>query len=431
MPTSPDAWAQLTAPAPASYSPLHITVGDLGPRAYKTTSIGGSPPDKLVRGCILGELRVKQGASRSQDARVAARELHAAIGDSEAKLIIFYCSPAYDLDALGAALCELFGADAPLIGCTTAGEITPLGYLEGSLTGVSLGGPGFRAATTQVNDLRNFEFARGDAAAQAVLEELRGCGVVPSGERCFGFLLADGLSMQEEPLVSAIYRNLGDIQLFGGSAGDGTRFAKTSLYYRGRFSTDCALFTLVCTDYPFRVFKTEHFLPSEDKMVVTGADPAHRIVTEINGEPAGREYARLVGLEVDKLTPLIFAAYPVVVKVGGSTFVRSIQKVNDDESLTFFCAIDEGIVLTVAKGVDLFENLEAAFTQVRREIGEPTVVLGCDCILRFIETGQRGLRERVGELFAKNRVIGFSTYGEQFNAMHVNQTFTGVAIGSR
>ena len=31
---------------------------------------------------------------------------------------------------------------------------------------------------------------------------------------------------------------------------------------------------------------------------------------------------------------------------------------------------------------------------------------------------------------AKNNVIGFATYGEQFNAMHVNQTFTGVAIGA-
>ena len=35
----------------------------------------------------------------------------------------------------------------------------------------------------------------------------------------------------------------------------------------------------------------------------------------------------------------------------------------------------------------------------------------------------------VSELLAANRVVGFSTYGEQFNAMHVNQTFTGVAIG--
>jgi hypothetical protein len=29
---------------------------------------------------------------------------------------------------------------------------------------------------------------------------------------------------------------------------------------------------------------------------------------------------------------------------------------------------------------------------------------------------------------ANNRVVGFSTYGEQINSMHVNQTMTGVAI---
>ena len=375
------------------------------------------------------QLRVKKGSSTSRDPRAAARELYQAIHDPEAALSIFYCSPDYDLAALGGALCELFGASAPLIGCTTAGEITPVGYLEGSITGVTLSGAGLAACTTLITDLRNFEFARGDAAATQALGQLRDQGLKPSGRNCFGFLLADGLSMQEEPLVSAIYRNLGDIQLFGGSAGDGVRFESTHLYHQGRFHTDCAIFTLVSSVYPFLVFKTQHFVPSAQKMVVTGADPARRIVTEINGEPAGLEYARMVGLEVDKLTPLIFATYPVVVTVSGTTYVRSIQKVNDDGSLTFFCAIDEGIVLTVAQGVDLVRNLEEAFSAVEQQIGRPAVVLGCDCILRFLETGQRGIRERVGEILAANNVIGFSTYGEQFNAMHVNQTFTGVAIG--
>ena len=375
-------------------------------------------------------VHARSGASTATDPRVAARELHAAIGTPDAAITIFYCSPAYNLDELGTALAELFGADAPMIGCTTAGEISPLGYLEGSITGVSLSGQGLLVQSALVEDLRNFEFSRGDTAAISAIQALEGRGIAVSGATCFGFLLADGLSMQEEALVSAIYRNLGDIQLFGGSAGDGVRFGATHLYFQGRFRTDCAIFTLVASPDPFMVFKTEHFVPSNKKMVVTGADPARRIVTEINGEPAGLEYARMVGLEVDKLTPLIFSTHPVVVRVGDGTFVRSIQKVNDDGSLTFFCAIDEGIVLTVASGVDLVRNLEEAFDQVRARLGNPTVVLGCDCILRFLETGQREIRTRVGEIFAANNVIGFSTYGEQFNAMHVNQTFTGVAIGA-
>lgn len=55
--------------------------------------------------------------------------------------------------------------------------------------------------------------------------------------------------------------------------------------------------------------------------------------------------------------PEIFANHPLVVRVGGTNFVRSIQKANEDGSLTFYCAIDEGIVLARAQGCDLSENL--------------------------------------------------------------------------
>ena len=37
----------------------------------------------------------------------------------------------------------------------------------------------------------------------------------------------------------------------------------------------------------------------------------------------------------------------------------------------------------------------------------------------------------IGDYLRRQRVIGFNTYGEQYNGMHVNQTFTGVAIGRR
>lgn len=375
-------------------------------------------------------LKVKKGASASRDARQAAQELYDAIYDPAAAIGIFYCSPSYDLTALGEALRELFG-DFPLIGCTTAGEISALGYLEGSLSGVSIGGGGLRAASVRLDGVSAFELSQGDALAQAAMKKLaRAPGAPASG--CFGFLLVDGLSMQEEGLVSAIYRNLGGgVPLFGGSAGDGTRFAETHLYHDGAFRRDCAVFTLIESPFAFTVFKTEHFVASENKMVVTAADPARRIVTEINGEPAAVEYARSVGLQVTELTPLIFASHPVVVSVGGELFVRSIQKVNDDGSVTFFCAIDEGIVLTVANGVDMVANLSAAFAGVKRDIGEPRLILGCDCILRYIETGQTGIRERIAQLMAEHNVVGFATYGEQFNAMHVNQTFTGVAISGR
>ena len=159
------------------------------------------------------------------------------------------------------------------------------------------------------------------------------------------------------------------------------------------------------------------------------ADPAKRIVHEINAEAAAEEYARIIGLNMNALTPLTFARFPVLVRVGGDYYVRSIQRANEDGSLTFFCAIDEGVVLTLARHEDILENLKQFFCQVRQEMGPPQLVVGFDCILRSLEVEVRQVRHLTGRLLAANNVIGFSTYGEQFNAMHVNQTFTGVVIG--
>ncbi len=370
-------------------------------------------------------LNVKKGTSTSTDPAVAAQELADAILQPGISFALFYCSPKYDLEQLGAELSKHFEG-VELIGCTTAGEIAPIGYLDGALTGVSIASPDFTAATTRIDDLANFEMGR---AVQAATEVTKKLGESDAGD-VFGFLLIDGLSCQEEAVVSALYGALGRVDLFGGSAADGTDFGTTYIYHDGAFRSDAAVFTLIRTQRPFVVFKTEHFVSSDKKMVVTEADPARRIVSEINGEPAAQEYAEMVGLKIEELTPMVFATHPVVVRVGGEYFVRSIQKVNDDGSLTFFCAIDEGIVLTVAQGVDLTENLEGAFERVKAQVGEPELVLGCDCILRNLELEQREIKPQIAKIFSDNNVIGFATYGEQFNAMHVNQTFTGVAIGA-
>ena len=50
---------------------------------------------------------------------------------------------------------------------------------------------------------------------------------------------------------------------------------------------------------------------------------------------------------------MVFATHPLLVRLGGAEHVRSIQKANPDGSLTFYSAIDEGLVLTLARSLDL------------------------------------------------------------------------------
>lgn len=190
------------------------------------------------------------------------------------------------------------------------------------------------------------------------------------------------------------------------------------------------MLVLISTSLPFKIFKTQHFISTDERLVVTEADVAERRVIEINGFPAAQEYARLLGIDSKELDTSHFATSPVVVMIDGTDYVRSISGVNSDGSLSFFCAIEEGLVLRVAHGENLVENLEGTFDAIHKEIGEPQLVIGCDCILRNQEVTQNNQKTQVGKIFSDNNVIGFSSYGEQFQGVHVNQTLTAIAIGN-
>ena len=69
-------------------------------------------------------------------------------------------------------------------------------------------------------------------------------------------------------------------------------------------------------------FKTQHFVPSDERLVVTAADPARRLVSEINGSPAAAEYARILGVSAAELAPESFAASPMVVLIADTEKVR-------------------------------------------------------------------------------------------------------------
>ncbi|MGE3164958.1 MAG: FIST N-terminal domain-containing protein [Planctomycetota bacterium] len=357
-------------------------------------------------------------------------DLEAALDLPQTSLIVTFFSSTIDRETLGVAVRSRLG-ETPVIGCTSAGEIGPEGFSSGGLTAFALPTEGFRTAVMSIPDVGNFSVTRAAEVVQALQDSLPDDAPPATRANSFVLLLIDGLSRCEEPVASALDAALGGIPLFGGSAGDGLEFASTGVLANGQVTAGSAVVALIQTDFEFEVFKTQHVVPTPDKLVVTAADPERRVVSELNGEVALSEYARVIGVDPETITPAHFAANPVVVRIGGADYVRSIQKAEPDGSLTFLCAIDEGLVLTLARVEDLEGALDETLTGLEQRLGEPQLVIACDCILRRLEIERHGLGPAVGERLARFNVVGFSTYGEQIGGLHVNQTMTGVAIGKR
>lgn len=369
--------------------------------------------------------------SDAPDTEAFAREVDAEARSIDARFaLIFFSQSLVDADRLAASL----QAHAPGLrhaGCSTAGEITPDGLEEGHILALLFPAHSFSVVSSMVEGLSMSSMDKITDEVETLRRRL--CNTAPAGhgDNVFALCFIDGLSYAEEAVTSAIHWGLDDIPLIGGSAGDDLKFETTRLISDGRVASDSAIVVLIATLVPFHVFKTDNFIPTEEKLVVTASDPDHRIVREFNAGVAAEEYAASVGIGPQTLTPLSFASHPVVVKVGGEYYCRSIQKMNPDGSLSFFCAIDDGIVLSIAKPKSMVESTQAALKEVERRLGRIDMILGFDCVLRRLDARNRQVFREISELYRNSRVIGFGTYGEQYRSMHLNQTFTGIAFGEK
>ena len=377
--------------------------------------------------------QVKQGvttaASQQTNPCRAAEELAGALRHEHLGFVLFFCSAEYDLDALAEALESSFPT-TPLSGCTTAGEITPEGYDRGSIVAIGFDRRLFAIETALIDDLDHFELADAQPLVDTLLERCRQQAIAPINEHSFALTLLDGLSSREEQVLATLDAALGRIPSFGGSAGDDNHLSHTHVYTAGRFYTRAAVVVMINTRLPFEVFSTHHLIPLAHKLVVTEADREQRRVIELNGLPAAQVYAELVGIIPEQLSAAIFARHPLAVRIGGQHYVRSIQGVNSDGSLSFYCAVENGIVLTAMQPTPLLDDLKVMLAGVSARLGTPSMIIACDCFLRRMELEALAHLDQASQLLCQAGVVGFNTYGEQHHGMHVNQTFTGVAFGS-
>src|SRR5690554_2524983 len=371
---------------------------------------------------------VQVASSCIRDPRSADRDVASQLRQQHLGYVLFFCSAEYDLARLGKALESEFPAIG-VSGCTSAGEITSAGYDRGCITAIGFDRRYFAIECALIREMDRFSLPDAQSVIDDLLSRCRDAGLAPIKGNTFAITLLDGLSSREELVLATLNSALGSIPQFGGSAGDDEHLADTHVFYEGRFYAGAATVLLVNTPLDFRVFSTHHLAEGSEKLIVTDACPDSRTVYELNAEPAADAYARAVGTTVDALSREVFALRPLGVKIGGHYFVRSIQRVNADKSLTFYCAVETGVVMTAMQPGSLLDAVRDQLETSERIVGKPLVTIGCDCFLRRLEAELLGESEAVSNFLRDHKVVGFNTYGEQFNGMHINQTFTGVVIG--
>ena len=363
--------------------------------------------------------------------RDVANEILANVKCDEIELLLFHTSTLFDLDAVAKEITARF-PHVNIVGCTSAGEFNKNGYGTEKLLAVAFLKNEFSIATALVPNLGEVNFDEAHDIASGLRRALQGRERRYDTEQHFVISVLDGLTRHEEHFLETFATAFGNIPHLGGSAGDDLKLEATYVFYNGEFHRDAAVLLLVGTGKPFTVFSIDHINSPVSKLVVTHADPESRTVYEINGEPAAQYYASLLGMKAEDLTPDVFSMFPLAVMVGGKYFIRSIQKVDlATNGITFYCAVDIGIILTFVQLGDCIEALESKLDKLRAQLGEPEFVYACDCFLRRLEIQQGKNDHEIRRLQQRYNVAGFNAYGEHIHSVHLNQTFTGVYFAAQ
>jgi len=386
-----------------------------------------SPPAEPVRAVppAAGRSRrrpVFRSAGSTAPGAAAVAEVAARLGDDAGLVLAFVAdgAPGPVADALTAWMGDR------VVGCTSAGGIGPGGYRRSGVVAVALGGPGVTARTVRLAG------AEGDDVPPVALEGVRRAATAAAGTPAFAVLLVDGLSLPEDDLAEHVRAALGGLPLIGGSAADALRFEAAGVLAGGTFRPGTATVTVITVPGPVRPFRVQHHTAAGPALVVTGADPGGRTVRCLNGRPAVAEYARVTGTDPAAVDVAALAVRPLLVQAGGGAWVRGVRAVEPDGALRLLATVERGTVLRVARPVsaaDVTGAVGAVLDGLRSELGGLAGVLAFESVLRRLEVEALGADAAMDGLLSGAGAAGFSTFGEQYDAVHVNHTLVGLAFG--
>ena len=374
--------------------------------------------------------------TNARDAVAAAEDLCTQIGRTKPKLVVMFASRDRDQQALNAAMRERL-PETRLLGATTGGEIDRDGMHEGSVVVAALSGD-FEVGLGIGHDMSRDAAKAGEVAIRNAAREL---GARPDdlGSRKFGALVIDdGFAFRkEELLLGVMAMNQGLVAVGGGASDSESDPAKQSsvVHVDGVVATNSAAIALFKTDAPWAALRSHWYTPTGQVIRITKIDHTAKRALEIDGKPAAKRYAELLGVGVDDLEfgkPAGFAVRPTALRVGREYFIRAPWKPLEDGSILFANMLEEGTELELVKITDIVESTRRFLeVELPARVSSPRAALLFHCSGRkWYAAGAGKTAELSAAFHGAPPCAGMNVHFEIYCGFHINTTLTALAFGA-
>jgi len=406
---------------------------------------------------------IKTGYSVAKDEKSAIQEAVKGtlkeLKDENVSFAVLFASSRYNPQKLMAeynSIDKLKGV--PMVGCTTAGEISEKKFSRGGLVFLALSSEYVRASAVMVNNLARNPFKAGREAAVKAFKKLdvqfnlaataflkKNPAAMVNFKPITFIPLLDGMCSRPEEAMKGILEAGGSFTpIIGGVAGDDAKFKKTYQFCNGQATTDSMALLAINSDLKIGFGYSHGYKPTEKKAVVTKTEG--RFVHEINNKPALNEYAKLIGVSKDELKKNwanYNVKYPLaVIEFNQSNLLMKYATSMEGDSLNFAADVpqDATIVLMQCDKKSIVEASKEAVKGAMKDSGSKKVAgaIIFDCICRGMTIGDDGAQKQVKLM--KNELkapfVGFETYGEEgyfglkYGAtVHHNETMMVIVFG--
>ncbi len=372
----------------------------------------------------MSELSVSVGQSNNEDSFKAGQQAASeALGkhNGTAHALVVLGSPRFDHAQLLAGIISVTG-NVPMVGGTTAGEISTSGFSTESVVIMALSSDVLGFVTGIGLNMRQDETACGVALAEDLGNK------IPTKEALSLLIFPDGMGGDGVKVIEGLHSVMGaGFEIVGGYLGDGEDFGTTYQYYDGNVYTDSIPGLLVRGKESFRtgIGVRSGFESIGNRFWCTESEG--NVVKKFDNAAALDLYTEFLGEERSQRLPGVCLEYPFglideKVSIGGKEYFQlrcGLAVDHEKKTITLAASIPEGgaITLTTASRGDIINGAEMAAAQAKESLegATPKAILMFSCVGRKLVLGRRTREEvaAVKKVLGEDvPLIGFYTYGE-------------------
>jgi len=337
------------------------------------------------------------------------------------KVLIVFGAMRFNHRELIAGISSVAG-NIPMVGGTTAGEISTAGFSTGSVVVMAISNENLEFVTGIGHNMSRDEAACSVEMANDILKKVAfdpnaSLLVFPNGMGGDGLKVLEGLQLI-----------LGkDFEITGGYLGDDERFESTFQYYNGMVYKDTIVGLMVIKKKGFRtgIGVRSGFTSIGNSFICTSSEG--NVVKEFEHTNALEMYKDFLGEERALRLPGVCLEYPFgIIDRNASDDTESLFQLrcglsvdHENGTISLAASIPEGteVTLTTASRGDIINGARDAAVQAKKALfgATPQAIIMFSCVGRKLVLGRR-IQEEVDAVLEciglDVPLIGFYTYGE-------------------